>query len=103
MTNWTTAVPRTGVGVRFGRPDTPTYSNRTRNWTPSEREPDKRVDTGKPDTPHAHELDKGALSGALSVARPLSPKVDREPRTDRPSEPSRFARWRKYLTALSDG
>lgn len=57
MTNRTTPIPRTGVGVRFAGPDTPTYSNRTTNRTSFEREPDNEPDTAEPDTLHAHEPD----------------------------------------------
>jgi len=57
MTNRTNALPRPGVGVRFGIPDTLAYSNRTTNRTPSEREPDNEPDRAEPDTLHAHEPD----------------------------------------------
>jgi hypothetical protein len=59
MTDRTNALPRPGVGVRFGIPDTLTYSNRTTNRTPSESEPDNEPDNAEPDTLHAHEPDTG--------------------------------------------
>jgi hypothetical protein len=59
--NRTTEIPMPGVGVRFRKPDTPTYSNRTRNRTAREREPDNEPDKAQPDTRHAHEPDTRTL------------------------------------------
>jgi hypothetical protein len=57
MTKWTSALPRPGACVHFGRVDTGLCSKWTPKWTPSEREVDTEVDGAEVDTLHAHEVD----------------------------------------------
>jgi hypothetical protein len=57
MTNRTTPLPMPETRVRFGTPDTRSWSPGTGNRTAIEREPDNEPDSHEPDSLHAHEPD----------------------------------------------
>jgi hypothetical protein len=61
--NRTSVIPRTGARVRFEKPNTPTYSNRTPNRTPAEREPNIEPSTARTEHAHAHEPNTAATLG----------------------------------------